>query len=258
MVAVTPLHRKGHFCQNLDASWLWQTESPVEWNVEIHLTEASQHVTVTIEGRPVRIRAWRQGFVGISGQIVSMYLLDTDRIRRDVERRLDFPIKSPISGRVLRVFQESSKIANAGERILKVGDPNDLEIEVDVLSTDAVRIRPGTRVVLEQCGGDQSLNGRVRLVEPSALAKVSALCIEEQRVNVIIDFDDPPESRLMLGDGYRVESAIVEWESSDVLIVPTGAVFPEAENWAIFVVRGGKAKLTLIKLGHRNGSSRRA
>jgi HlyD family secretion protein len=163
-----------------------------------------------------------------------------------------FPIKSPISGRVLRVFHKSSTIVNAGERILEVGDPKDLEIKVDVLSTDAVRIRPGARVILEQGGGAQSLDGRVRLVEPSAFTKVSALGIEEQRVNVIIDFHDPPESRPTLGDGYRVEAAIVEWESSDVLTVPTGALFREGESWAVFVVRDNKAQLTPIKLGHRN------
>lgn len=163
-----------------------------------------------------------------------------------------FPIKSPISGRVLRVFQESSTIVNAGARILEVGDPTDLEIEVDVLSTDAVRIRPGARVLLEQWGGDQALNGRVRLIEPSAFTKVSALGIEEQRVNVIIDFVDSPETRPSLGDGFRVEAAIVEWESSDVLTVPTGALFRDGDSWSVFVARRNTAQLTIIEIGHRN------
>lgn len=163
-----------------------------------------------------------------------------------------FPVKSPISGRVLRVFQESSTVVSAGERILEVGDPSDLEIEIDVLSTDAVRVTPGARVMLDQWGGDEPLAGRVRLIEPSAFTKISALGIEEQRVNVIIDFTDKSDVRPTLGDGYRVEASIVEWESSDVLTVPTGAVFRSGNDWAVFVVRGNRATLTLIKLDHRN------
>lgn len=164
----------------------------------------------------------------------------------------NFPVKSPISGRVLRVFQESVTIVNAGDRILEVGDPTDLEVEVDVLSTDAVRIRPGSRVMLEQWGGNKPLPARVRLIEPSAFTKVSALGIEEQRVNVIIDFTDPPESRPPLADGYRVEAAVVEWESADVLKVPAGALFRDRDNWAVFVASGNHARLTYVELDHRN------
>jgi HlyD family secretion protein len=163
-----------------------------------------------------------------------------------------FPVTSPISGRVLRVFQESATIVNAGDRILEVGEPTDLEVEVDVLSRDAVRIRQGSRVMLEQWGGSESIAARVRLIEPSAFTKVSALGIEEQRVNVIIDFVDPPEARPPLGDGYRVEAAIVEWESADVLTVPTGALFRDGENWAVFVAQGNRARLARVELGHRN------
>jgi len=162
-----------------------------------------------------------------------------------------FPVTSPISGRVLRVFQESATILNAGERILEIGDPADLEVEVDILSTDAVRIRPGSRVMLEQWGGSSSLPARVRLIEPSAFTKVSALGIEEQRVNVIIDFD-LQEYLPPLQDGYRVEASIVEWESDDVLTVPAGALFREGTEWAVFVAEKNRAKLTLIELGHRN------
>lgn len=163
-----------------------------------------------------------------------------------------FPLTSPISGRVLRVFQESSTIVNPGDRILEIGDPADLEVEVDVLSRDAVRIRPGSRVMLEQWGGSEPIAARVRLIEPSAFTKVSALGIEEQRVNVIIDFADAVESRPPLGDGYRVEAAIVEWESDSVLTVPTGALFRIDNDWAVFVVQRNRAKLVQVELGHRN------
>ena len=153
---------------------------------------------------------------------------------------------------MLRVFQESATIVNPGDRILEIGEPADLEVEVDVLSRDAVRIRPGSRVMLEQWGGSESIAARVRLIEPSAFTKVSALGIEEQRVNVIIDFADTPECRPPLGDGYRVEAAIVEWESDHVLTVPAGALFRIDDDWAVFVVQRNRAKLTKVELGHRN------
>ncbi len=164
----------------------------------------------------------------------------------------NFPITSPVSGRVLRVFQESATIVSAGDRILELGDPTDLEVEVDVLSTDAVRIPPGARVMLKEWGGDKPLDARVRLVEPAAFTKISALGIEEQRVNVIIDFVDPPEARPLLGDAFRVEADIVRWESDDVLTVPTGALFREAGQWAVFVISKDKATLRPVELGHRN------
>ncbi|MFO0977830.1 MAG: efflux RND transporter periplasmic adaptor subunit [Planctomycetaceae bacterium] len=163
-----------------------------------------------------------------------------------------FPLKSPISGQVLRVFQESSTIVNAGDRILEIGDPLDLEVEVDVLSRDAVRIRPGSRVMLEQWGGSEPIEARVRLIEPSATTKISALGIEEQRVNVIIDFTQDRESRPPLGDGYRVEAAIVEWESNDVLVVPAGALFRTGNEWAVFLVAGDRAEMQPVELAHRN------
>ena len=163
-----------------------------------------------------------------------------------------FPIRSPISGRVLRIFQESSTIVPAGARILEVGDPADLEVVADLLSTDAVRIHSGSRVTLQQWGGDEPLRGIVRLVEPSAYTKVSALGIEEQRVNVVIDFTDEPTERPALGDGFRVEASVVEWEAASVLIVPSGALFRKDESWAVFVARANRATLTPITIGHRN------
>ncbi|MEZ6043637.1 MAG: HlyD family efflux transporter periplasmic adaptor subunit [Planctomycetaceae bacterium] len=166
-------------------------------------------------------------------------------------REFQLPIRSPITGRVLRVFQESATVVAAGAPLLEVGDPADLEVEVDVLSSDAVRIEPGAMVFLEQWGGDKPLTGKVRLVEPSAFTKISALGIEEQRVNVIIDFesaDEPPA----LGDGYRVDARIVTWQGQDVLKVPAGALFRSGNQWAVFRDVNNRAVTTLLKLGHRN------
>ncbi len=163
-----------------------------------------------------------------------------------------FQIRSPINGRVLKKYQESSTIVTPGTQLLQLGDPENLEVEVDVLSTDGVRISPGDKVLLEQWGGEKPLAGRVRLVEPSAFTKVSSLGVEEQRVNVIIDFEDPPEKRRTLGDAFRVEAKIIIWESADVLRVPIGALFRHDDDWAVFVVRNGRARLQVLKLGHRN------
>lgn len=163
-----------------------------------------------------------------------------------------FPILAPINGRVLRVFQESSTVVSAGARLLELGDPADLEVEVDVLSADAVKIKTGAKVFLEHWGGDAPLPGRVRVVEPSGFLKISALGVEEQRVNVIVDFTDPPAWRGSLGDAYRAEARIVIWEGANVLKVPTGALFREGEDWAVFTVTNGKARLQRVTLGHRN------
>ena len=165
-----------------------------------------------------------------------------------------FEIHSPVPGKVLRVFQESETVVQAGTRLLELGDPDDpdqLEVEVDVLSSDAVKIRPGSRAWLEQWGGQQRLLGRVRLVEPSAFTKVSALGVEEQRVWVIIDLDRGQKPST-LADGFRVEARIVVWEQEDVFQVPTGALFRSGDDWAVFVAENGRAQLRVIKLGQRN------
>jgi len=163
-----------------------------------------------------------------------------------------FEILSPVEGRVLRVFQESSAVVTPGQRLLEVGDPTDLEIEVDVLSSDAVKIAPGARAFLEHWGGDRPLLAQVRLVEPSGFMKLSALGVEEQRVNVILDFVDPPPKRARLGDAYRVEARIVVWSADDVLKVPAGALFRQGEDWAVFAVENGRAQLTRVQVGRSN------
>ena len=164
-----------------------------------------------------------------------------------------FDIPAPVDGQVLRVFQESSAVVTPGLKLLEVGNPTDLEIEVDVLSSDAVKIAPGAKVIVEQWGGDKPLEGRVRLVEPAGFLKISALGVEEQRVNVIIDFADPPARRARLGDGYRVEARVVIWEADDVLKAPAGALFRRGEDWAVYAVVDELAELRTVKTGRSNG-----
>jgi HlyD family secretion protein len=164
-----------------------------------------------------------------------------------------FEIQAPINGRVLRVFRESSGVVQAGEPLLEIGDPLDLEVEIDVLSRDAVKVKPGAPVLLEEWGGDRALNGEVRLVEPSGFTKISTLGVEEQRVNVIVDLVDPPQKRETLGDGFRVEARIVIAEADDVLKVPTSALFRVGDEWAVFRVEEGVARQRTVKLGLENG-----
>lgn len=164
-------------------------------------------------------------------------------------------VRSPVDGVVLRVFQESSRLVAGGTELIEVGDPTDLEVRVEVLSRDGVAAKPGATVLLERWGGDGVLAARVRLVEPSAFTKVSALGVEEQRVNLIADFVDTVERRAGLGDAYRVEARIVVWEAEQVLQVPSGALFQRDGVWNAFVVDGGKARLRAVEVGRSNGIS---
>jgi HlyD family secretion protein len=126
-----------------------------------------------------------------------------------------------------------------------------MEIVADLLSTDAVRVMPGAEVLIEQWGGGHTLHGRVRRVDPAGFMKVSALGVEEQRVNVVIDFTNPTEAA-RLGDGYRVEVRIVLWQEKDVLKVPVGALFRQGDGWAVFVVEEGRVRRQAVQLGQRN------
>ncbi|MCY3964174.1 MAG: HlyD family efflux transporter periplasmic adaptor subunit [Acidobacteria bacterium] len=161
-------------------------------------------------------------------------------------------IVSPVSGVVLRRVRESESVVPAGEALLEVGDPSRIEVVTDYLSKDAVRMRSGQRVLIDRWGGDRPLQGRLRRVEPSGFTKISALGVEEQRVNVVIDIVDPPAVWAGLGDGFRVETRVVVWESGDELKAPTGALFRRDENWAVFAVAGGRAALREIEVGERN------
>lgn len=180
------------------------------------------------------VQVARAGLVGLEGWSAQPMLIS---------------IHSPIAGCVLQVVEKSERVVQAGAPLLVVGDPKNLEIVTDVLTTDAVNIKPDARVDLQGWGGDHPLKARVRLVEPSGFTKVSALGVEEKRVNVIADLVDSPGK---LGDGYRVEANIVTWEAADVLKIPVSAAFRELVGWRVFVIEGGKARRRAVKIGHRN------
>lgn len=164
------------------------------------------------------------------------------------------PIRSPVDGRVLRVYRDSERIVSAGDPLVDIGDPTNLEIVVDLLSVDAVRIASGMRVIIEQWGGDQNLDGHVRRVEPFGFTKVSALGIEEQRVNVIIDLISPQESWSRMGHGYQVGLRIVVWEKEDALKIPITSLFRVDDQWAVFKLVDGRAEVVDVTLGQQNSS----
>ncbi|MFN7950102.1 MAG: HlyD family efflux transporter periplasmic adaptor subunit [bacterium] len=162
-------------------------------------------------------------------------------------------LRSPVDGQVLKLLEESETVVAAGTPLVEVADPRSLEVVVDLLSTDAVRVREGMAAWLEGWGGERPLAARVRRVEPSGFTKISALGVEEQRVNVILDLADGPEHWASLGDGFRVEARIVLWESGAALQVPTSALFREGDRWAVYVVRGGRAVRRAVTVGKQNG-----
>ena len=162
-------------------------------------------------------------------------------------------VRSPVSGRILAVHRQSEGHINPGEPIMEIGDTGNLEIRVEVRSQDAVRIQPGTRVIIDQWGGEHELEAVVRRVEPQGFTVISALGVEEKRVLVISDFVTPAEQRETLGSGFRVLARFVIWEDVDVLQVPTGALFRTGNGWAVFTTENGKAVKKEVNLGHRAG-----
>jgi len=163
-------------------------------------------------------------------------------------------VRSPIAGRVLHVFQESERPVAAGTPILDVGDPADLEVVIELLSRDGAALTPGTRVELDQWGGPKPLDARVRLVEPAAFTKISALGVEEQRVNVVADITTPLDTRKHLGDNFRVEARVIVWENDRVLKAPVSALFRRGSGWSAYIVRNGKAALVPLQPGRSSGT----
>ncbi len=168
--------------------------------------------------------------------------------------RESIPITAPISGQILRVMQESETIVAAGAPLLEIGDTsNDLEIVAELLSTDAVQIAKGNRVIIEKWGGGENFSGVVELVEPWGFTKFSALGVEEQRVNAIINITDASDIQSKLGHGFRVEARIVIWEDSDALIIPSSALFRHDDQWAVFLVSRGRARINNVDVLQNNG-----
>ena len=177
-------------------------------------------------------------------------LVHVEDERVDAGRLIE--IRSPVTGCVLNVFEESARVVAADTPIMEVGNPRDLEVEVELLSTDAVNVKRGADVSIVRWGGDVPLRGNVVLVEPGAFLKVSALGIEEQRVKVRVNLVDLPEN--VLGDRYRVEARITTWSNEDVLRIPSAALFRRGKDWMTFTVEKNRAKLTRVSIDHNNGN----
>jgi HlyD family secretion protein len=167
----------------------------------------------------------------------------------------DWVIASPVGGVVLARHRESQSVVPAGDPLLEIGDPSHLEIVSDMLSSDAVRIRVGSRVFIEDWGGPETLEGRVERIEPAGFTKVSALGVEEQRVNVIISFQATSDAARALGDNFRVEVRVVVWRADSVTQVPTAGLFRRGEGWAVYVVQDGLAHIRDVTIGQRNARS---
>jgi len=185
----------------------------------------------------------------VAARAAAAQVSDLDR-GRATER---IKVVAPVSGRVLSVPHESEGAVQAGQELFTVGNANSLEVVVEVLSTAAVKIAPGTPVRLERWGGEPVLDARVREVEPAGFTKISALGVEEQRVRVICDITSPPKQWQRLADGYRVEASFVIWSAPDALQVPTDALFRHGDGWAVYAVEGDRAHLKPVKIGQRNG-----
>jgi HlyD family secretion protein len=165
----------------------------------------------------------------------------------------DWVVVAPIDGVVLARHHESQSVVPAGAPLLDIGDPTRLEVVADLLSSDAVKIRPGSRVWIDEWGGPETLDGRVRRIEPAGFTKISALGVEEQRVNVIIDVATTSDAARSLGDNYRVEVRVLVWQAESVVKVSAGSVFRLGDQWAVFVVDAGIARVRTVGVGERNG-----
>ena len=177
---------------------------------------------------------------------------DTNTAPSQNDKSCCLPVTAPVDGQVLRVFHESEAVVTAGTPLIEIGDPSNLEIVVDLLSSDAVQVSEGARVIIKDWGGDKDLVARVRRVEPFAFTKISALGIEEQRVNVIIDLVDPKEEWIRLGHAYQIDASIIIWEDENVLQVPLSAIFRVGKDWAVFLYQDGRAAEQIVQLGQIN------
>ncbi len=192
------------------------------------------------------------------------FAIDVARHERDMARAVlevqgpdqalgPVQVNSPVEATVLARLRESEGPVQPGTPILALGDLDSLEVAVDVLSPDAVRLQPGMAVEFERWGGDATLAGRVRRVEPAGFTKVSALGVEEQRVWVVVDFEGERDAWRALGDGYRVLARFVVWQGDDVLQAPAGALFRDGQRWGAYVIEGDRARFRRVDIGRRSG-----
>jgi HlyD family secretion protein len=178
-------------------------------------------------------------------------LIDPSSVTQQPSAACCIQIRAPVTGRILKIVQESEAVVPAGAPLMEIGDPLDMEVVGDLLSSDAVQIKPGAQVRIDGWGGPP-VRGVVKRIDPAGFLKVSALGIEEQRVRVTIDFVDPPEAWSRLGHDYRVIVHVTVWNSESALTVPVAALFRRGDDWALFTVRDGRARSTIVKVGHRN------
>jgi len=199
------------------------------------------------------VRALQSADFGVQTAQHQLELARASLLQSRGSRAAAIPLYSPVDGVILRILQESEAVVPTGQPLLEVGNIRDLEIVSDLLSSAAVPVEAGQPVLIEQWGGDHALHGRVRLVEPSGFTKISALGVEEQRVNAIIDFVDRPGKRPNIGDGYRVEVRIVVSSRENVLKVPASSLFRHENDWAVYVVVDDRAVMRIVQIGERNG-----
>ncbi len=169
------------------------------------------------------------------------------------EKQETVNVIAPLDGVVLRLYRQSEGPVSAGEPLVEIGDVRSLEVRVELLSSDAVRVKKGTKALFRRWGGEETLAGVVRTVEPAGFTKISSLGVEEQRVLVIADISSSPQAWQALGDGYRLDASFIVWEKGNVLQVPAGALFRSGQKWAVFVAEDGRAKLRIVEIGQRNG-----
>jgi len=219
-----------------------------------HAERAWRVADASVEQAKAGISMRQADLANTRARLINFDSVNNDQTVKNTFQNEAIPVLAPISGRILRILQKSETTLPAGKAILEIGDiSNDLEIVAELLSTDAVRVSVGDRVIITNWGGATPLNGIVERIDPWGFTKFSALGVEEQRVNTVIKFSDPPEHRKSLGHGFRIETRIVIWEDKDVLVVPSSALFRQQENWVVFVIYDGVAVLRKITIGHNNG-----
>lgn len=220
-----------------------------------HRERAWRTASATLEVARANVRMREADLKNTRAMLMTFSEAEARSVAPNTPQREAVEVPAPISGRVLRVMQKSESVLPGGTPILEIGDPQgDLEIVAELLSTDAVKAKPGDRVIIDKWGGDTPLTGEIDRIEPWGFTKFSALGVEEQRVNTIINFTSEEIAHQALGHGYRTEVKIVVWEDDDALVVPASALFRLNGGWAVFKIVRGKATQSIVGIGRNNGT----